>query len=159
MTILGIDPGTAITGYGVIVVQKSPKCITYGCIKTDRGLADSERLRRIYVALIRLINEYRPDVMAVESIYFFKNMKTAMPVSQAKGVILLAAAQKKVKTFEFTPLQVKSAVTGYGKADKRQVQRMIRVTLRLKDIPKPDDAADGLGLALCCMYSLRNSKD
>jgi len=162
MVILGIDPGTATTGYGVVKIQKSKiknqkflKCLGYGCISTDPHLSDAERLRKIYFAVLRLINHWRPNTIAVENVYFFKNMKTAMPVSQAKGVILLAAVQKKIPVQEYTPLQVKSVVVGYGTASKQQVQRMIQKILELQQLPRPDDAADALGVALCYAYSLK----
>lgn len=156
MVILGIDPGTATTGYGIIKSQtiktkkqKLLKCLGYGLIQTSPKLSAGERLKIIESQLNKLIKKYRPDILAVESLYFFKNLKTAMPVSQAKGVILLTAAKKKVSVYEFTPLQVKITITGYGKAEKQQVQGMIKYLLNLKEIPKPDDAADALGVAIC----------
>lgn len=153
MIIIGIDPGTAITGFGVVKKTKQdPKAIDYGCIKTSPFLSPGERLKKIEGEINKLINKYKPTVIAIESIYFFKNLKTAMPVSQAKGVILLAAAKKKIPVFEFTPLQMKMAITGYGKAEKKQVQKMIQILLDLKEIPKPDDAADALGIALCYIF-------
>ena len=160
MVILGIDPGTATTGYGVIKVPKGKtgkiKTLAYDCIITDPKLPSGERLKKINKEINCLIKKYQPNVLAVESIYFFKNLKTAMPVSQAKGVILLTAAKKKVPVYEFTPLQVKMAVAGYGKAEKKQVQKMVKLLLNLKEIPKMDDAADALGVALC--YFLKSRK-
>ena len=159
MIILGVDPGTATTGYGVIKkgTGNNPKLIVvdYGCILTDKSLSDAERLKILYNKLNTLIQKNRPKVLAVESIYFFKNLKTAMPVSQAKGVILLAAAKNKIPVYEFTPLQMKMAVVGYGRAEKKQVQKMIQILLNLQELPKPDDAADALGIALC--YALDRS--
>jgi crossover junction endodeoxyribonuclease RuvC len=163
MIILGIDPGTATTGYSVVkkpVNRKAkPQAVDYGCITTDPGLAAGERLRIINNELNKLIKKHRPDVLAVENVYFFKNLKTAMPVSQAKGVILLTAAKKKIPVYEFTPLQVKLTITGYGKAEKKQVQRMIQTIFNLEKKPKDkdkrkDDATDALGIAFCCLRRL-----
>ena len=146
MLILGIDPGTAITGYGVLRKGGArgvpPQCLEYGCIRTGSDLPQEKRLLRIHSSIIRLIGKHRPDALSIERVFFFKNLKTAMPVSEARGAILLAAAQKKIPVFHYTPLQIKSAVTGYGNADKQQMQKMIQATLRLKTIPRPDDAAD-----------------
>ncbi|MCK4520801.1 crossover junction endodeoxyribonuclease RuvC [Candidatus Parcubacteria bacterium] len=152
MIIIGIDPGIATTGYGIIKkTQKSKilRCLGYGCISTKPGFSDGERLKKINTELNKIIKQYNPKVMAVENIYFFKNLKTAFPVSQAKGVILFTAAKKKIPIYEFTPLQIKMAITGYGKADKQQIQKMIKVILNLKELPKPDDAADALATAVC----------
>ena len=154
MIILGIDPGTAATGYGVIRVKSGLACLGYGTIKTGPLSTMAERLKKLYDEMNKLINKYKPNVLAVENVYFFKNMKTAMPVSQAKGVILLAAAKKNIPVREFTPLQMKMALTGYGRAEKKQVQGMVRLLLNLKETPKPDDAADALGIAICCQRSL-----
>lgn len=156
MVILGVDPGTATVGYGVIRrfsqgEQKGEiKNLDYGVIKTSSSLAPAERLKEIHSAFLELIKNWRPDIIAVEKLYFFKNLKTAFPVSQAKGVILLATAQEKVPVFEITPLQIKMALTSYGRASKRQVQEMVKVLLSLEKIPKPDDASDALGAAICC---------
>lgn len=153
MIIIGIDPGTAHTGFGVVKKTKGKKnklkAIDYGCITTSPDLSPGERLKKINNELNKLIKKYKPKVLAVENVYFFKNLKTAMPVSQAKGVILLTAAKKKIPVYEFTPLQVKMTIVGYGKADKKQVQKMIKVLLNLNEIPKPDDAADALAIAVC----------
>lgn len=156
MIILGIDPGTATTGYGVIgKSQKKIKCQSWGVIKTSPSLSDGERLRKLNNELNRLIRKYRPKAMAVENVYFFKNLKTALPVSQAKGVVLLTAAKKRIPIYEFTPLQIKMVIAGYGRAEKKQVQKMIKKLLNLKEIPQPDDAADALAVAICCAFSLR----
>jgi len=152
MIVLGIDPGTATVGYGIIEkikTTKKLKALGYGCIKTSPRFTDGERLRQINNELSKLIKEYQPEILAVEKIFFFKNLKTALPVSQAKGVILLAAAKKKLPVYEFTPLQVKLTVTGYGRAEKKIVQENIKKLLKLKEIPTPDDAADALGVAVC----------
>jgi len=156
MIICGIDPGTATTGFGVIKkTKKNLKVIDYGCIKTYPDSTPGDRLKIINTELNKLIKKHKPEVLAVENIYFFKNLKTAMPVSQAKGVILLTAAKKKIPVYEFTPLQMKMAITGYGKAEKKQVQEMVKVLLSMKEAPKLDDAADALGIALC--YAIKSA--
>ena len=156
MIICGIDPGTATTGFGIIKKTGGKlKVINYGCITTSPDLCAGDRLKKIKNELNKLIKKYQPEVLAVESVYFFKNLKTAMPVSQAKGVILLTAAKKKIPVYEFTPLQMKMAVTGYGKAEKKQVQEMLKVLLSMKEAPKMDDAADALGIALC--YAIKSA--
>lgn len=150
MTILGLDPGTATTGYGVIKKTKgSLKVIGYGCITTKKGLPTAERLKKINEDLIELIKKYRPNIVAVEDIFFFKNLKTAVKVSQARGVLLLTASQAEISIAEYTPLQIKVATTSYGRAAKSQVQRMVKLLLGLDKIPKPDDAADALAVAIC----------
>lgn len=150
MTILGIDPGTATTGYGIIKSDKGKlTAVEYGCISTSKNNPPAERLLEIYDDLSKLIKKFKPQVIVVESVYFATNVKTAISVAQARGVVLLAAQKNKLKILEFTPLQVKSALTNYGKADKKQVQHMIKTLLDLKSIPKPDDAADALALAIC----------
>jgi len=159
MIICGIDPGTATTGYGVI--KKSKKGLTFlacGCIKTFPTESPQERLKQIFNEMNGLIKKYKPDVLVVEKIFFFKNAKTLIPVSQAKGVILLAGAKKKVPIYEFTPLQVKMNIIGYGRAEKSQVQKMVKMLLKLKKIPKPDDAADALGLAISYSYLPKRQK-
>lgn len=150
MIILGIDPGTATTGYGIVEKRnKRIRCIDYGCIETSPILSDSKRLNIISKELKKIIKLFQPNVMAIENVFFFKNLKTAFPVSQAKGVIMLTAEQKKISVYEYTPLQIKMAVTGYGKAQKKQVQNMTQVLFNLKEKPKPDDAADALAVAFC----------
>lgn len=151
MIILGIDPGTAIVGYGVVKKLKNRKfdVISYGCILTEAGKPAGERLKKIYKEINKLITRYKPDLISVENIYFFKNLKTVMPVSQARGVILLAAAQKNIPTCDITPLQMKMAIVGYGRADKKQTQKMIEKILNLEEAVKSDDAADALGIAIC----------
>ncbi len=159
MIILGIDPGVARTGFGVVKHKTQLKCLGYGCIKTSPDWSDGDRLKKINQELKRIIKEYQPNVLAVENVYFFKNLKTAFPVSQAKGVILLTAAQKKIPIYEFTPLQVKMAVVGYGRADKKQVQNMMpKILSGLKEPPKPDDAADALAVAVCYVFSNKQQK-
>lgn len=154
MIILGIDPGTATTGYGVINYQKKNKkqivCLDYGIIQTSPKQSVGERLIQLNFDLNEIIKKYKPEMAAVESLFFFKNLKTAMPVSQARGVIIYTLSKKNVPFVEFTPLQAKTAVTGYGKATKNQVQKMVQQLLCLEELPKPDDAADALAIAICC---------
>ncbi len=169
MVILGIDPGTAITGYGVVKTNiakhlpqdrnEKPRVVDFGCVTTTKFDSPGKRLQIIHAKITKLIEKHKPDVISIESLYFFKNLKTAMPVSQAKGVILLAAAQKNIPVLEFTPLQVKMAVVGYGRAEKKQVQEMTKQLLDLstfdvkKKSRKKDDAADALGIALCAILA------
>jgi crossover junction endodeoxyribonuclease RuvC len=155
MIILGIDPGTAIIGYGLIKKDREISLLDYGCITTSKELTSAERLKELHTKLEKIIKKYKPDIAAVEDIFFFKNLKTAIKVSQARGVILLAAAQQKIPVFEYTPLQIKQAITTYGRAEKIQVQKMVKLLLNLKEIPKPDDAADALAVAICCANNLR----
>lgn len=150
MKILGIDPGTATTGYGVIENNRGKlKLVEYGCIRTAKTDSASTRLAEIYRDLKKLIKKHRPEIISVESVYFYKNVKTAIAVAHARGVVLLAAAESQAKLVEFTPLQVKSRLAGYGKADKKQIQYMVKAILDLKTIPKPDDAADAVAIAIC----------
>jgi len=155
MIILGIDPGTAIIGYGVIDSSRKLELIDYGCIKTSADLSTADRLVILNKELEKLLKKFKPDAAAVEDIFFFKNLKTAIKVSQARGVILLTIAHLKIPIYEFTPLQIKQAVACYGRAEKIQVQKMVKTLLGLKDIPKPDDAADALAVAICCGHSLK----
>ncbi len=157
MIIFGIDPGTARTGFGVVSQvfssgikgQSKIKCLDYGVIWTNLSLSSGDRLKKIYFEISKLIKKYKPDVLVVENIFFFKNIKTAMAVSQSKGVVLLAAAKKKIPVCELSPLEVKAAITGYGRATKKQMQKMVKFLLKLEELPKPDDAADALALAIC----------
>jgi len=159
MIIIGIDPGTATTGFGIIdykeTAQQQLSCLKYGVIETPAGMETAERLNIINLDLRRIIDDFHPEIIAIESLYFFKNVKTVMPVSQARGVILLTAFQKKIPITEYTPLQAKTAVTGYGRATKNQVQQMVKNLLTLEKIPKPDDAADALAIAICCANHTR----
>ena len=161
MIILGIDPGLATVGFGIIkkVKDKKSEVIDYVCIIKTPDICHVDRLKIINNELSKLLKKYQPKIMAVENLFFFKNLKTAMPVSQAKGVILLTAAKKKIPVCEFTPLQMKMAITGYGKAEKKQVQKMIQTMLNLEEKPKDknkrkDDATDALGIALC--YTIKS---
>ncbi len=155
MLILGIDPGSAACGIGLIRYENKKIILEgYDCLKTFPSGSTAERLKDLFTQLEKILKKYRPKVVAVEDIFFFKNQKTAVKVSQARGVILLAAAKSGAEIFEFTPLQVKQALTGYGRAEKKQIQAMVKSFLRLKEVPKPDDAADALALAICCAHSL-----
>ena len=150
MVIIGIDPGTATTGYGIIENRNGKlRLIEYGCISTSKLKPLDERLSEIFTDLNKIIKKHKPQIIAVESLFFFKNLKTAISVAHARGIVLLAARRNKLRLAEFTPLQVKSSLTGYGKADKKQVQYMVKALLKLKTIPKPDDAADAVAIAIC----------
>lgn len=150
MIIMGIDPGYAIVGFGIVEYKNNKfNLLTYGAVTTEAKTDFSDRLLRIYDGINSLIQKYRPDAIAIERLYFTSNQKTAIDVAQARGVILLAARQNLINVSEFTPLQVKQAVVGYGKAEKKQVMEMTKVMLGLKEYPKPDDAADALALAIC----------
>ncbi|MGL6015031.1 MAG: crossover junction endodeoxyribonuclease RuvC [Selenomonadaceae bacterium] len=158
MLALGIDPGTAICGYGLVEMQGSRlKAVKYGAVLTSPKSRAEDRLLKIYNELDDLINEYKPDVMGVEQLFFNRNVTTAIPVGQARGVILLAAAKNKLELVERTPLQVKQSVVGYGKATKEQVIYMVQKILHLPAAPHPDDVADALAVAICtthCMNSI-----
>jgi crossover junction endodeoxyribonuclease RuvC len=156
MRILGIDPGTGILGFGVIEASRgNVQLVDAGVIRTPVKEDDAVRLLTIYEELTDLIVHNKPTVMAVEKLFFARNVTTAMTVSQARGVVLLCGQQAGMQLFEYTPMQIKQAVTGYGKADKKQMQEMVRVLLKLKEIPKPDDAADALAAALTHSMTLR----
>ncbi len=159
MRILGIDPGTGILGFGVIDVDVRGRAqlVDAGVIRTPVKQADSDRLITIYDELSQIIHEAKPQVMAVEKLFFAQNVTTAMSVSQARGVVLLLGRQQDLELHEYTPLQIKQAVTGYGKADKKQVQEMVKIILGLQVVPKPDDAADALAAAICCSMSRKAS--
>ena len=150
MRILGIDPGTGILGFGVIEVSKDKaQLVDGGVIRTPIKEDDAVRLQTIYDELTDVIMHTKPSEMAVEKLFFAQNVTTAMTVAQARGVVLLCAMQNKLKIAEYTPQQIKQALTGYGRADKKQIQEMVRVILGLKEIPKPDDCADALATAIC----------
>lgn len=156
MRILGIDPGTGILGFGVIeVVKGKTQLVDGGVIRTPVKEDDAVRLQTIYEELSDIIADAKPDVMAVEKLFFAQNVTTAMTVAQARGVVLLAGMQAGLKIAEYTPLQIKQALTGYGRADKKQIQEMVRVVLGLKDVPKPDDCADAIACALTHAQTIR----
>ncbi len=156
MIVIGIDPGLARMGYGVISINnRRPEPVTYGCIETSKDSLPSERLLKIYGALQELFDTHQPSQLAIEKLFFSKNITSAMGVSEVRGIIILAAAQRNIPVTEYTPNQVKQAITGSGRADKRQMQEMITRLLKLPGIPTPDDAADALSIALCHIHIMR----
>ncbi len=159
MIIIGIDPGIARVGWGVIETENSnPQMTNFGCFETPKTDKPETRLLAISEFLKKLFTKYKPDYVAVEQLFFATNAKTAITVGQARGVIILIASQANIPSFDYTPLQVKLAITGYGKADKNQVQHMVKNILKLKSIPKPDDAADALAIALTHAFSYKLQK-
>lgn len=149
MIVLGIDPGTAIIGYSILQYKGSKmSLLDYGCIYTDKSDSTAKRLEQIYDSINKLIKLWQPDEVAIETLFYFKNQKTIITVAQARGVLLLASQINALEIFEYTPLQVKTGVTGYGRATKQQVQEMVKILLKLKEIPKPDDAADAIAIAI-----------
>lgn len=149
MRILGIDPGFGRTGYGIIDAEGNRhQALEYGCIETLPHTPTGERLRDIYQKVTDLLERYHPDVVAIEQLFFNRNVTTAFTAAEARGVVVLAAELAHVKQAHYTPMQVKQAVVGYGRADKKQVSEMVRILLNLREIPKPDDAADALAIAL-----------
>ena len=156
LRILGIDPGTATTGYGVLDKDGAePILVDYGIISTSPKKTPADRLLDIYNRINEIMDEYSPDIMVMERLFFSKNQTTAIAVSKACGVIQFAAAQRGIEVVEYTPMEVKQAVVGYGGAEKKQVQYMIQRILSLKEVPKPDDAADALALAICHAHAER----
>lgn len=150
MLILGIDPGVATVGFGAVEAAGSTqRLVSCGAVTTEAGLSLSTRLSQIYHDIGELIGMFRPDAIAVEELFFNTNITTGIAVAHGRGVILLAAEEAKIPLFEYTPLQVKQAIAGYGRADKRQMMEMVRRLLNMKEIPKPDDAADALAIAIC----------
>lgn len=150
MVILGIDPGFAITGYGVLeYVGNRFKVLEYGVVSTKAGELFSSRLLQIDAKIRELVDRYRPDACAIEELFFNNNVTTAISAAQGRGVALAAAAGKGVTIYEYTPLEVKQNIVGYGRADKKQVQTMVKMLLKLESVPKPDDAADALAIAIC----------
>ena len=156
MIVLGIDPGTAMTGYGLVERTGSRlRAVDYGCLETPSGMPLPDRLLLIQDGLIDLIETHRPDLVAVERLFFNKNVQTAFAVGQARGVALLTAARFGLPVHEYGPHEVKLAVTGHGRAEKVQVQRMVQVVLGLAVLPRPDDAADALAIAICLAHAHR----
>lgn len=158
MLAIGIDPGTAITGYGLVRQDPSGDltCVDWGVILTPAKMPTAERLDHIYKGLCELLVEHKPQSAAVESLFFQTNVRTAMSVGQARGVVLLALQQAGLPAADYTPNQVKQAVSGYGSADKHQMQSMVKTLLNLKEMPKPDDAADALAIAICHLNTRRS---
>jgi crossover junction endodeoxyribonuclease RuvC len=156
MLVLGIDPGTAITGYGLVKGEGDDlTLVAYGAITTSSDWPLPERLQRIYQELTALIEDQQPTAAAVEELFFSKNVRTALSVGQARGVALLAAANAGLPIHEYTPLQVKQAIAGYGRATKDQVQQMVKMLLALDSVPQPDDAADAIAVAICHIHSAK----
>ena len=157
MLVIGIDPGTAITGYGLVREDEtgSLMAVDYGVIQTPADLPMPQRLLELYRQLKEITLLHRPDSAAVEKLFFQKNVKTALSVGQGRGVSILALAEVDIPVAEYSPLEIKQAVVGYGGADKNQVQQMVRTLLDLEDIPRPDDAADALAVAICHLHSSR----
>ncbi len=157
MKILGIDPGSGIIGFGLVQKESKPKMLDAGVIRTTIGESDSDRLVELYESMKELIEDLKPDVAAVEKLFFVQNVTTGMKVSQARGVILLAIAESKIPLYEYSPNEIKMAMTGYGHSKKAQIQEMVKVQLGLKKKPSPDDAADALAVALTHMATLQVS--
>ena len=155
MLVLGIDPGTAITGFGLVKKDRRELLIDYGTITTPAGMDMPSRLCKINRELTAIINKYQPDAAAVEELFYHKNSKTVITVAQARGVALMTLAAGGLPIAEYTPLQVKQAVVGYGNAEKKQVQLMVQKILNMKELPRPDDAADALAIAICHLHSVR----
>ena len=156
MRILGIDPGIAIVGYGVVDKEGNRyKTIAYDAVTTKAHTPLEDRLEKVYNGVCEIIKEYKPDAMSIEELFFNNNAKTALTVGQARGVIILAAVQNHIPVYEYTPLQVKQALTGYGRASKSQIQQMMKSMLGLTEVPKPDDVADALAIAVCHGNSMR----
>ena len=156
MIVLGIDPGTATTGYGLVREQeRGPALVAYGVITTPAGMPMPQRLLLLYRGLRALLEEHKPDTGAVEKLFFQRNVTTAMAVGQARGIALMALAEAGLSVGEYTPMEIKQAISGYGGADKRQMQAMVQALLNLADVPRPDDAADALAVAICHMHAAR----
>ena len=149
MIVLGIDPGYALMGWGVVEAEGSRmKLINYGCIETKAGVPMQNRLRTLQLGIRDLLNIYRPDDVAFEELFFARNVTTDLMVGAARGEAIIAAAEYTQNLYEYTPMQIKQAITGYGKADKKQIQQMVKLLLKLEEIPKPDDAADAIACAI-----------
>ena len=159
MVILGVDPGTARLGWGIVIDKNNQQAVgQYGCLQTKKSQSQPQRLALLFKDFTQLLKQQKPDAVAVEDIFFFKNQKTIIQVGQARGVILLACQLQNFPVSSYTPLQIKQAVTGYGRADKNQVQQMTKIILKLKTIPKPDDTADALAIALTHAFSHKMKK-
>lgn len=156
MKILGIDPGMAIVGYGLIEVEgDNIQLLASGSIQTDKKLPDSKRLLEVYNDLSTIVQKYQPDCASVEELFFFKNQKTVIPVAEARGVILTVLEKFGIPTFGYTPMVVKQVLTGYGRADKKEVEQMVRIALESEILPKLDDTVDAIAIAICHSRSLR----
>lgn len=156
MRVLGIDPGLAIVGYSIIETDANKiKMLEYGCIKTEVEISTPDRLNIIFNRLNEIIKQYNPEDMAIEELFYNKNVKTVISIGQARGVEVLSGISNGLQIYEYTPLQIKQAVVGYGRAEKKQIQNMVKFILGLNEIPKPDDAADALAVAICHSFSLK----
>lgn len=160
MIIFGMDPGLAISGFGILDYTGNKfKVIKYGAVVSDKDMPFPERLKHLYVSYDAMIKEYKPDAIAIEELFYNKNVKTAIAIGEARGVHLLAGEMNNIPLYEYTPLQIKQGVVGYGRAEKKQIQEMVRIILKLESIPKPDDAADGLAVAICHAHSLKSAEN
>lgn len=156
MKILGIDPGMAIVGYGLLEIENGkPKLLTSGSVQTDKNSTDSERLLEIYNDLSTIVEKLRPDCASVENLFFFKNQKTVIPVAEARGVILTVLQKYAIPTYSYTPMEVKQVLTGYGRADKKEVEQMVKITLETDVLPKLDDTVDAIAIAICHSRNLK----
>ena len=155
MKILGIDPGLAIVGYALVEINNNKiELLTSGSIQTDKKLEDSKRLLEIYNDLSQIVERYNPDCASVEQLFFFKNQKTIIPVAEARGVILTVLEKFKIPTYSYTPMEVKQVLTGYGRAEKKEVEQMVKLTLEKQELPKLDDTVDAIAIAICHSRSL-----
>ena len=155
MKILGIDPGMAIVGYALIEIKNDKiELLTSGSIQTDKKLSDSKRLAEIYDDLSIIVEKYQPDCASVEQLFFFKNQKTVIPVAEARGVILTVLEKFNIPTYSYTPMEVKQVLTGYGRAEKKEVEQMVKLTLESQELPKLDDTVDAIAIAICHSRSL-----
>lgn len=155
MKILGIDPGMAIVGYGMIGVENDKiELLTSGSIQTDKKLSDSARLLEIYNDMCEIVDKYKPDCASVEKLFFFKNQKTVIPVAEARGVIIMVLEKFGIPVFEYTPMEVKQVLTGYGRADKKEVDQMVHFALQTDNLPKLDDTVDAIAIAICHSRSM-----
>lgn len=150
MKILGIDPGMAIVGYSVVDVDgENFTLVTSGSIQTQKGMSDASRLYEIFQDISVIIDKYKPDIASVEKLFYFRNQTTIIPVAEARGVIIMALEKFKVPIYEYTPMEVKQVLTGFGRADKKHVEQMVKITLNCEDLPKLDDTVDSIAIAIC----------
>ena len=156
MKILGIDPGMAIVGYGIINIENEQlELLTSGSIQTDKTLSDSKRLLEIYNDLTTVVDKYKPDCASVEELFFFKNQKTVIPVAEARGVIITVLEKFNVPTYSYTPMEVKQVLTGYGRAEKKEVEQMVKIALNTDKLPRLDDTVDAIAIAICHSRNLK----
>jgi len=159
MLILGIDPGMAIVGYSLLNVENSTlELMSSGSIQTKSNLPDSQRLLEIFEDMCTIIEKFKPDAASIEKLFYFKNQKTIIPVAEARGVIIMAIEKYKIPIYEFTPLEVKQNLTGFGRADKKEVEKMVKITLNQENLPKLDDTVDSIAMAICCYRCCVNNE-